>query len=62
MLVAIEAERYYTVKEMAEILSLNPPIVSKKCREWVIECSNIGSEKRANYRIKGEAILNLLIK
>jgi len=62
MWVEIEFGKYYTVKETAEILSLNRPIITKKCREWVIECSNIGSEIRANYRIKWEAILNFLTK
>ena len=62
MWVEIKFEKYYTLEEVADLFDLTVPTIRKKCKEWDIECSNIGNENRANYLIKGENILNFLNK
>lgn len=62
MLVEIEFNKFYKPKEVAEILGLQTTTITRKCREWELTCSNIGSDWRPRYLVKGENILNFLNK
>ncbi len=59
----IDLNKFYTVQDVAEIISITPQTVRNKCNTWEMICSNISSKSwRAIYRIKGENILNFLSK
>ncbi len=58
----IDPEKFYTVKETAQILKLSVDTVRYKCRTWKLEASNISETPRAQFRIKGENILLFLNK
>lgn len=58
----IEKEKYYTLQETADFLSLSVRTISDRCKAWKLECSNISETDRKQFRIKGENILNILNK
>lgn len=58
----IDTDKYYTLQEAAEILSVKVDTLRRQCRVGKMKCSDIGLGLTAKYRIKGETILNLLNK
>lgn len=62
MWLEIEFDRFYTIKQTAQILEVSEQTLWRWRKSWKLVCSDIGTSKRANYRIKGETILKLLTK
>jgi len=62
MWVEIDFNKFYKTKEVAEILGLKTTTITRKCREWAMTCSNIWSEWKPRYLVKGQNILNFLSK
>lgn len=56
----INPNKYYTIKQTAEILSLSPAVIKRKCHKLELNCSNIWNENRKIFRVQWEVILDYL--
>jgi len=58
----IDNDKFYTLKEAAEMLQLHVWTLRRKCKNWDIKSSNSWTKTRNIYWIRGESILNFLNK
>lgn len=60
MWLEIDINKFYTTKQTAEIFEVTEQTIWRWYKSWKLKYSNIWTNERSIYRVKGETILNLL--
>ena len=55
----IEDKRFYTVEEVAQLLSVTKPLIFKMINSGKLPAANLGSGQRNIYRVRAEDLYNL---
>ena len=56
----INETQYYTIQNIATLLEISPARVRERCNSWEIKYTNVWTETRQIYRIKGANLTDYL--
>lgn len=56
----IKEENFYKPWEIANLLEVHESTITRKCQSGLLKAKNVGTEKRATWRVLGSDLLNYL--
>lgn len=56
----IKKENFYKPWQIANLLEVHESTITRKCQSGLLKAKNIGTEKRATWRVLGKDLLDYL--